>query len=143
MARSRLIHIIGNFVGPLLFKTADAPRYPKGFIAVVITALAAGLLALVYRFVCMWDNRVRDKTGILEGYDHAYEDDLTDKKVRSPITSGSSPVLTACRILNLGIFCKDLRRLLGLGQMWANWMQGKLSDSRQFWRSDGFSVRFV
>jgi hypothetical protein len=31
----------------------------------------------------MWENRRRDKVGILEDYEHAYDDDLTDIKVMS------------------------------------------------------------
>lgn len=72
----------GNFVGPLLFKEADAPGYAPGFIATVITSIIAALLALVYRFVCIWENKRRDEKGVPEGFDHAYEDDLTDMKVR-------------------------------------------------------------
>ncbi|KAI1848034.1 hypothetical protein JX265_002038 [Neoarthrinium moseri] len=73
-------YCLGNFVGPLAFKSQDAPRYVPGFIVVVITSIAAGVLALVYRFVCAWTNRRRDKAGIMEGFDHAYEDDSTDMK---------------------------------------------------------------
>ncbi|KAM0275740.1 hypothetical protein ACHAQH_007458 [Verticillium albo-atrum] len=73
-------YCLGNFVGPLVFKKQDAPRYVPGFIVVVITSLAAGVLAVVYRYVCVWDNRRRDKSGVSEGFDHAYEDDLTDTK---------------------------------------------------------------
>jgi hypothetical protein len=46
---------------------------------VLITALVAAGLILVYRFLCVWENRRRDKAGTLEGFDHAYEDDLTDR----------------------------------------------------------------
>ncbi|CRK20587.1 hypothetical protein BN1723_000400 [Verticillium longisporum] len=73
-------YCLGNFVGPLVFKKQDAPRYAPGFTVVVITSVIAGLLAVVYRFVCVWDNRRRDKSGVTEGFDHAYEDDLTDVK---------------------------------------------------------------
>lgn len=45
-----------------------------------ITAIVAALLAIVYRYVCMWENKRRDKN-CAEAYDHAYEDDLTDRKV--------------------------------------------------------------
>lgn len=68
-------------MGPLCFRSQDAPRYVPGFIVVVITSLAAGLLIIVYRFVCVRDNQKRDAAGIEEGFDHAYEDDLTDRKV--------------------------------------------------------------
>jgi MFS family permease len=74
-----LIFCIGNFVGPLLFKPADAPVYAPGFVAVLITSIAAALLIIVYRYVCIWENKRRDKTGTMEGFEHAYEDDLTDK----------------------------------------------------------------
>lgn len=73
-------YCLGNFVGPLLFKTQDAPSYAPGFIATFATAVAAGLLALGYRFWCVAINKKRDKTGVLEGFEHAYEDDSTDKK---------------------------------------------------------------
>jgi hypothetical protein len=36
----------------------------------------------MYRWVCVRDNKKRDAAGIGEAFDHAYEDDLTDKKVR-------------------------------------------------------------
>lgn len=75
-------NVTGNLVRPLLFKTEDAPGYAPGFVATFTTALAAGLLALVYRYVCVWDNKRRDNAGIEESYDHAYEDDMTDLKVR-------------------------------------------------------------
>lgn len=40
----------------------------------------AAVLAIVYRYVCLWENKRRDKLGT-EAFDHAYEDDLTDMKV--------------------------------------------------------------
>lgn len=73
--------VAGNFVGPLAFKADDAPRYPGGFIIVLITSIIAAALVIVYRFVCIWENKKRDKAGTAEGFDHAYEDDLTDRKV--------------------------------------------------------------
>jgi hypothetical protein len=74
--------LTGNFVGPLLFKEKDAPGYVPGFIAVLATSAVSVGLSLVYRFVCIWEIRQRDKTGVAEAFDHAYEDDLTDKTVR-------------------------------------------------------------
>ncbi|KAH7357504.1 major facilitator superfamily domain-containing protein [Pyrenochaeta sp. MPI-SDFR-AT-0127] len=73
-------YCLGNFVGPLIFKPQDAPRYVPGFIITSVTAIIAGLLAIVYRFWCVAVNNKRDKTGILEGFEHAYEDDSTDRK---------------------------------------------------------------
>jgi hypothetical protein len=52
---------------------------------VVITALIAAFFVLVYRLLCALENRRRDKTGTVEAFEHAYEDDLTDKKVRTPM----------------------------------------------------------
>lgn len=48
---------------------------------VVICCVLGAVLILAYAAVCKWDNRRRDKAGIPEGFDHAYEDDLTDRTV--------------------------------------------------------------
>ncbi|KAK5941166.1 hypothetical protein PMZ80_006443 [Knufia obscura] len=72
-------YCLGNFVGPLIFKPADAPEYNSGFLIVTVTSIVAGLLAVVYRYVCIWENKKRDRAGA-EAFDHAYEDDLTDMK---------------------------------------------------------------
>lgn len=48
---------------------------------VVVTALIAAFLVLVYRIICAVENRRRDRMGTLEDFDHAFEDDLTDKMV--------------------------------------------------------------
>jgi hypothetical protein len=54
--------------------------YASGFIAVLAASAAATILTIVYRYVCIWDNHKRDKSGTMEGFDHAYQDDLTDMK---------------------------------------------------------------
>ena len=61
---------VGNFVGPLLFKAEDAPVYAPGFMAVVITSVLVIVLSIVYRYLSIWENRKRDKAGILEAYEH-------------------------------------------------------------------------
>lgn len=76
-----ILTVSGNFVGPLTFREQDAPAYARGFIVTFVTAIVAGLLALLYRVVCVMDNKKRDGTGIVESFDHAYEDDMTDAKV--------------------------------------------------------------
>jgi hypothetical protein len=68
----------------LLFKPKDAPKYAPGFEAAVGSAVAAAVLSMVYRFYCIRENKKRDKTGIMEGFEHAYEDDMTDRKVTIP-----------------------------------------------------------
>jgi hypothetical protein len=42
------------------------------------------VLISIYWVLALWENKNRDATGIMEGYDHAFEDDLTDKKVSFP-----------------------------------------------------------
>ena len=46
----------------------------------VVTSAACIVLAIIYRFVCAMENKKRDKSGVEEAFDHAYEDDLTDVK---------------------------------------------------------------
>lgn len=70
----------GNFLGPLVFKVEEAPKYNTGWITTIVTSIVCVITAIVYRFYCDWENKRRDKSGQLEAYDHAYEDDQTDKK---------------------------------------------------------------
>lgn len=73
-------YCVGNIIGPLVFVEEDAPRYKMGFIIVVASTLAAALLLLAYRYVCLRHNHKRDRAGFMESFEHAYEDDLTDLK---------------------------------------------------------------
>lgn len=101
---------IGNFVGPLAFKTGDAPRYPKGFLVTVITAVAAAVCALLYRGVCMWYNKRRDDAGTMESFDHAYEDDITDLKVsRCAFMSKRNQANARIRTPSSGTYCEVQR----------------------------------
>lgn len=85
-------YCVGNIIGPLVFREQDAPRYKVGFIVVVASTLAAALLQLAYRYVCLAHNKRRDRAGFMESFEHAYEDDLTDLKVSGttgvPISTG-------------------------------------------------------
>ena len=65
----------------MVFEEKDKPRYIPGFVVVIVTSAVAGLLVIVYRYVCIWDNRKRDKAGTAEGFENAYQDDFTDKTV--------------------------------------------------------------
>ncbi|CRL28154.1 unnamed protein product [Penicillium camemberti] len=48
------------FTGTLIFKDNDAPRYVLGFI-VAATSFVAGVTVLIYRLVCVLENRKRDQ----------------------------------------------------------------------------------
>lgn len=86
-------YCLGNFIGPLLFLERDAPRYAPAFAVITSTSAAASVLVLVYRYVCLWYNRKRDRAGIPESFDHAYDDDLTDLKVRSLVNRSDASFL--------------------------------------------------
>ncbi|ETN43235.1 uncharacterized protein HMPREF1541_02394 [Cyphellophora europaea CBS 101466] len=73
-------YCLGNFLGPLVFKTEEAPKYNTGWITTIVTSIVCVLTALAYRFYCAWENKRRDRAGVMEAYEHAYEDDLTDLK---------------------------------------------------------------
>jgi hypothetical protein len=111
--------MLGNFVGPLVFKTKDAPRYVPAFITVTVTAILAGTIAITYRYICVWQNKKRDEAGIAEAFDHAYEDDLTDLKVCNHVRSRlSRPCRLQCytesavQICSLGDFRDPTCRIL-------------------------------
>jgi hypothetical protein len=95
---------VGNFAGPQVFRAQDAPRYTLGFIVVVVTAIIAGIIVLVYRFVCAHENRRRDASGTSEAFEHAYEDDLTDKKVRRFYGRDPQMILITSRTRNSDMF---------------------------------------
>ncbi|KAH5622251.1 hypothetical protein HBI60_253080 [Parastagonospora nodorum] len=67
-------YCLGNFVGPTLFKPRDAPMYAPGFIAVLATSTVAAVLAIVYRFICIRENRHRDESSGQDGLDSALAD---------------------------------------------------------------------
>lgn len=77
-----IAYSVGNVIGPLMFMSDDAPRYISGWTIVVVTQSTAAVLTLLYRILCVRENNRRDKTGIMESYDHAFDDDLTDRMVR-------------------------------------------------------------
>lgn len=80
----------GNLVGPLVFRDQDAPSYAPGFITLVVTSLSTCILAITYRFSCMWTNRKRGQAGTLESYENVLDSDLTDKKVRRRVSTGAA-----------------------------------------------------
>jgi hypothetical protein len=78
---------------------------------VVVTSVVAALLIIAYRFLCMWDNKRRDKSGIAEGFDNAYDDDLTDLKVCPALSLFMTIKQNAdqiCRTPSSVIFCSHV-----------------------------------
>ncbi|KAK5202983.1 hypothetical protein LTR96_011129 [Exophiala xenobiotica] len=71
-------YCFGNFAGPLLFQSNQAPYYTTGWIVVVVGAIVAAALVLIYRTVCAMENKRRDASETIEAFEHANEDDLTD-----------------------------------------------------------------
>jgi hypothetical protein len=61
----------------MLFRPKDAPTYAPGFIVVLATSTAAAVLAIVYRFVCIRENRHRDRSDTQDG-PHCALDDVGD-----------------------------------------------------------------
>lgn len=99
-------YCIGNFIGPMLFRQQDGPRYVPGFIVVTITSSSAAVLLMTYRYVCLRHNRKRDEAGIPESFEHAYDDDLTDLKV-------SCRRFSFCFRTSLSIVWPNFARLTG------------------------------
>lgn len=46
-----------------------------------MSSIVAAVLVLIYRFLCSRENKRRDESGTTEAFEHANEDDLTDKTV--------------------------------------------------------------
>jgi hypothetical protein len=80
----------GNIAGPQFFRSDEAPKYPMGFRAVLISYALSILAALALRIYLVWQNRSRtliqgaegsrmDGGGVLLGED----EDITDYETRN------------------------------------------------------------
>lgn len=83
---------------PLVFLEKEKPLYTTGWIVTVsiidayshalgrliklqvVTSAICIILALIYRIICVRENKKRDNTGIAEAFENAYDDDMTDVK---------------------------------------------------------------
>lgn len=65
------------------------------------------------------ENRRRDKTGTVEGFEHAYEDDLTDKMVSNPCSSLLSFINRPAEYA-IPVFIVRERRSAGWRVVWGN-----------------------
>ncbi|KAI8664700.1 hypothetical protein LRP88_04330 [Fusarium phalaenopsidis] len=71
-------YCVGNFVGPLAFLQSEIPRYTTGWTTITACLACAIVMGLLYRLICQRANNKRDMAGVVESFDHAYEDELTD-----------------------------------------------------------------
>ncbi|KIW19436.1 hypothetical protein PV08_00008 [Exophiala spinifera] len=72
-------YCIGNFVTPFTFLTEEAPRYDTGCTFVTVCQAVMVVLILAYYYLCVHTNAKRDAAGFTEGFEHAFEDDMTDQ----------------------------------------------------------------
>lgn len=64
---------------PFTFLASESPHYDTGFTFITICLAVMVVLVLGYRILCSWTNKKRDAAGFEENFEHAYEDDVTDK----------------------------------------------------------------
>ncbi|KAJ5595784.1 hypothetical protein N7450_002242 [Penicillium hetheringtonii] len=75
----------GNIIGPHLFFDDEAPSYPSGFLAMLICFGVAFVIPIALRFYLIWENRRRDRLGLVD--DNSFENldatflDKTDKEL--------------------------------------------------------------
>jgi len=69
---------LGNIIGPLTFRKADAPNYVPAKISIIVCCAVAAVLAGVLRFYYGWENRRRDGIEVDQGVDDFM--DRTDKE---------------------------------------------------------------
>ena len=74
---------IGNIIGPLTFKDADAPEYVPAKITIVAVCAAAVFLTALLQIYYIWENKRRDKL-MSDGHVQHKTDiefsDLTDRQ---------------------------------------------------------------
>jgi predicted MFS family arabinose efflux permease len=71
---------LGNIIGPLTFRQADAPDFIPAKITIIVTCAFAAGMTLLLRAYYVWENKRRDK--LVHGERVANEEflDLTDKE---------------------------------------------------------------
>ncbi|KIW29538.1 uncharacterized protein PV07_05350 [Cladophialophora immunda] len=72
-------YCLGNIIGPLMFKTSDAPRYDPGMMGTVACLSCSFFIAIVLRFYLSWENRRRDRAFGEPGCENGLSD-LTDQE---------------------------------------------------------------
>ena len=74
---------VGNIIGPLTFRDADAPDYIPAKITIVAVCCAAVLFTMILQAYYVWENKRRDRL-VREGYVQHQIDvefsDLTDRQ---------------------------------------------------------------
>ncbi|KAJ4116064.1 hypothetical protein NW760_009017 [Fusarium oxysporum] len=63
----------------MTFLKSEIPMYNTGWAFIISMQSVSIMLALLYRFFVTRENEKRDAAGFSESFDHAFEDDLTDK----------------------------------------------------------------
>ncbi|KAH7014549.1 allantoate permease [Microdochium trichocladiopsis] len=76
-----IMFCIGNIIGPLTFRAADAPQYIPAKICMVVTTATAAILTGVLMLYYRWENKRRDRVYA----DHVHQEnseffDLTDRE---------------------------------------------------------------
>lgn len=70
---------LGNIIGPLTFRQADAPNFIPAKIVIIVTCAVAAALAMVLRAYYTWENRRRDRASGEHVMDEEFLD-LTDRE---------------------------------------------------------------
>lgn len=72
---------LGNIIGPLTFRSNDAPNYIPAKITIVVVSAVAAALTVVLRFMYQMENRRRDRRGVgLEHRENQEFMDMTDRE---------------------------------------------------------------
>jgi MFS family permease len=75
---------LGNIIGPLTFRQADAPSFTPAKITIIVTCAFAAAMAMVLRAYYVWENKRRDRRNADDGQVVVNEEflDLTDRENR-------------------------------------------------------------
>jgi len=79
-------YCVGNIIGPFAFKSSEAPRYPSGIIAIMVSYCVEIVVLLLFARYLSWCNKVKARNAAEQGLDATSEEekalmgfrDLTD-----------------------------------------------------------------
>lgn len=70
---------LGNIIGPLTFKAADAPKYIPAKICIVVTTAFACVMTALLMLYYRWENSRRDKLAVVHKENSEFLD-MTDRE---------------------------------------------------------------
>ena len=86
-------YCVGNIVGPFAFKSSEAPRYPSGIVAIMVSYCVEIVVLLLFARYLSWRNRVKARRLAEQGLGATGEEEMALMAFRD-LTDLENPFFT-------------------------------------------------